>query len=149
VIEGVIPELKKEIDFEFLVISNKPPQWSFEFIYKQWDLVTEQDDLLKMHIGIMPSKQGPWFEGKCGFKLIQYHACGIPAIASPTQVNSLITLHNETGFIANNKDEWKAYLKKLITNTQLRSSMGAVARDHIEKNYSLNSLFPAFVSLFS
>jgi len=149
VIEGVIPELKKEIDFEFLVISNKPPQWNFDFSYKQWALATEQDDLLKMHIGIMPSKQGSWFEGKCGFKLIQYHACGIPAIASPTQVNSLITLHNETGFIANNKDEWKIYLKELITNFQLRSSMGAIARVHVEKNYSLNSLFPAFISLFS
>jgi len=149
VIEGVIPELKKELDFEFLVISNKPPQWNFDFIYKQWDLATEQEDLLKMHIGIMPSKQGAWFEGKCGFKLIQYHACGIPAIASLTQVNSLITLHNETGFIANNKDEWKNYLKKLIVNAQLRSSMGANAREHIEKNYSLSSLFHAFVSLFS
>jgi glycosyltransferase involved in cell wall biosynthesis len=149
IIEGVIPELKKEIDFDFLIISNKPPQFDFDFIYKQWELISEQDDLLKMHIGIMPSKQGPWFEGKCGFKLIQYHACGIPAIASPTQVNSLITLHNETGFIANNKDEWKIYLKTLITETALRSLMGEAGRRHIEKNYSLNSLLPAFISLFS
>ncbi|HET6228099.1 MAG TPA: glycosyltransferase, partial [Bacteroidia bacterium] len=149
VIEGVIPELKKEFDFDFLVISNKPPRWNFDFIYKQWDLVTEQDDLLKMHIGIMPSKQGPWFEGKCGFKLIQYQACGIPAIASPTQVNSLITLHNKTGFIANNKEEWKNDLKKLIADAQLRISMGTAGREHIEKNYSLNSLFPVFISLFS
>ena len=148
-IEGVIPELKKEIDFEFLVISNRPPQWNFDFIYKQWDLSTEQEDLLKMHVGIMPLKEGPWFEGKCGFKLIQYHACGIPAIASPTEVNSLITLHDQTGFIAKNRDEWKIYLKKLIADTALRTSMGESGRKHIEKNYSLNSLFPAFISLFS
>ena len=149
VIGEVIPELKKEIDFDFLLISNKPPQWNFDFIYKQWELATEQDDLLKMHIGIMPSKQGPWFEGKCGFKLIQYHACGIPAIASPTQVNSLITLHDQTGFIAHDRNEWKIYLKKLIADTALRSSMGEAGRKHIERNYSLNSLFPAFISLFS
>jgi glycosyltransferase involved in cell wall biosynthesis len=149
VIEGVIPELKKEIDFDFLIISNKPPQWNFDFIYKQWELATEQEDLLKMHIGIMPSKQGPWFEGKCGFKLIQYHACAIPAIASPTQANSLITLHGRTGFIANDREEWKDYLKKLITDASLRSLMGEAGRQHIEKNYSLNSLFPAFISLFS
>jgi len=149
VIDGIIPELKNEIDFDFLVISNKPPRWDFDFIYKQWQLISEQDDLLKMHIGIMPSKQGPWFEGKCGFKLIQYHACGIPAIASPTQVNSLITLHNQTGFIAKDKDEWKTYLKKLILDAQQRVTMGRAARVHIEKNYSLNSLFPALISLFS
>jgi len=149
VIGGVIPELKKQIDFDFLVISNKRPQWDFDFIYKQWELETEQEDLLKMHIGIMPSKQGKWFEGKCGFKLIQYHACGIPAIASPTQVNSLITLHDQTGFIANNKDEWKVYLKKLIADPTLRTSMGNAGRKHIERNYSLDSLFPDFISLFS
>ena len=149
IIEGVIPELKKEMDFDFLVISNKPPQWDFEFIYKQWELESEQDDLLKMHIGIMPLKQGPWFEGKCGFKLIQYHACGIPAVASPVGVNENITLANITGFIAATKEEWKSDLKKLIADASLRSTMGKEAREHIEKHYSLQSLFPAFVSLFS
>lgn len=149
VIEGVIPELKKEIDFDFLIISNKAPQWDFDFVFKKWELKSEQDDLLKMHVGIMPAKQGPWFEGKCGFKLIQYHACGIPAIASDVGVNKLITLHNETGFIANNKEEWKTELKKLILDASMRTAMGEAARKHIEKNYSLNSLLPAFISLFS
>lgn len=148
-IDGVISELKNEVDFDFLVISNKPPQWNFEFTYKQWELESEQNDLLKMHIGIMPLKQGPWFEGKCGFKLIQYHACGIPAVASPVGVNPLITLQNKTGFIANDKYEWKKYLKELIADASLRSKMGKEARKHIEKHYSLQSLFPAFVSLFS
>ena len=148
-IEGVIPELKKEIDFDFLIISNKPPNWSFDFIYKEWNVDTEQDDLLKMHIGIMPLKSGPWFEGKCGFKLIQYHSCGIPAVASPLAVNKLITLHNQTGFIADTKTEWKNYLKTLLLNSELRAKMGAAGRRHVEKNYSLNSLLPTFISLFS
>jgi glycosyltransferase involved in cell wall biosynthesis len=149
VMQDILPELKKEIDFDILIISNKPPAWNFDFIYKQWNADTEQDDLLKMHIGLMPLKQGPWFEGKCGFKLIQYHACGIPAIASPVGVNTLVTLHNKTGFIASSKEEWKIYLKELLNNAQLRSEMAVNARHHIEKNYSLNSLFPAFISLFS
>jgi glycosyltransferase involved in cell wall biosynthesis len=148
-IEGVIPELRKEIDFDFLIISNKPPQWNFDFIYKKWDVNTEQEDLLKMHIGIMPLKSGPWFEGKCGFKLIQYHSCGIPAVASPLAVNKVITLHGQTGFIADTKTEWKNYLKTLIVNGELRARMGAAGRQHIEKNYSLHSLLPGFISLFS
>ena len=148
-IDGVIPELKNEIDFDFLVISNKPPDWKFDFIYKKWELETEQEDLLKMHIGIMPLKQGPWFEGKCGFKLIQYHACGIPAIASPVGPNGKITVHEKTGYIVQSKEEWKLYLKKLINESSLRSEMGKAGRENIEKNYSLNSLLPAFISLFS
>ena len=97
----------------------------------------------------MPLKQGPWFEGKCGFKLIQYHGCGIPAVASPVGVNPLITLHEKTGFIANNDEEWKKYLKQLILDTQLRVQMGKAGREHIEKNYSLNNQLPVFISLFS
>ena len=81
----------------------------------------------------MPSKQGSWFEGKCGFKLIQYQACGIPAIASPVSVNALITLHNETGFIADNKAEWKDYLKKLISDAQLEIKNGRSWQENILK----------------
>jgi glycosyltransferase involved in cell wall biosynthesis len=148
-IEELIKSLKTEMDFGFLIISNRPPDWNFDFIFQKWDEKTESDDLLKMHIGIMPSEKGPWFEGKCGFKLIQYQACGIPTIASPVGVNSLITLHEKTGFLASNNEEWKNYLKRLITDTQLRVQMGKEGRKHIEEKYSLNSQRLAFISLFS
>ena len=148
-IEQLIPELKKEIDFDFYIISNKPPYWNFEFIYQKWSEESEVADLLKMHIGLMPLKKGAWFEGKCGFKLIQYHALGIPAVASPVGVNALITLHNKSGFIAGNAEEWKTSLKKLICDAQLRSAMGEAGKKHIEENYSLHSLLPSFISLFS
>jgi glycosyltransferase involved in cell wall biosynthesis len=149
VIEGVIPELKKEIDFDFFVISNKPPGWAFDFVYKQWELVSEQEDLLKMHIGIMPLKHGPWFEGKCGFKLIQYLACGIPTIASPVGVNSQIVIHGQNGFIASGKQEWIRYLKLLCADPALRSEMGKKGRKHVEDNYSLKSQSPGFLNLFT
>ena len=145
----VIPELKKEIDFDFYIISNKPPAWDFDFIFKKWDETTEIDDLLKMDIGVMPLKKGPWFEGKCGFKLIQYHALGIPAIASAVGINAAVTLHDKTGFIAQSSLDWKRYLRQLISDSGLRIQMGSAGKEHMEKNYSLKSLFPAFVSLFS
>lgn len=148
-IKDLIPALKKEIEFDFLIISNKPPDWNFDFIFKKWEAETELEDLLAMHIGVMPLKKGPWFEGKCGFKLIQYLACGIPAIASPVGVNQQIALHNQTGFIANNQEEWKEFLTRLIKDARLRSLMGEKGRSHIEKNYSLNSHALAFISLFS
>jgi glycosyltransferase involved in cell wall biosynthesis len=148
-IEITLQELKREIDFDILIISNKPPDWKFDFIFKKWEADSEAEDLLRMNIGVMPLKKGPWFEGKCGFKLVQYHACGIPAVASPVGVNSKITIHNQTGFIAHNKDEWKQYLKLLIQDAELRALMGKTGREHIEKKYSLNSQLPAFLSLFS
>jgi|SRR5688572_7017616 len=148
-IELLIPELRKEVEFDFMVISNKPPDWNSDFIFKKWEQETELEDLLKIHIGVMPLKKGPWFEGKCGFKLIQYLACGIPAVASPVGVNTRIVLHNQTGFIANNTEEWKSHLKLLIKDAALRKEMGIKGREFIESNYSLKRLSPAFISLFS
>ena len=102
-----------------------------------------------MHIGIMPLKEGPWFEGKCGFKLIQYLACGIPTIASPVGVNSKIVQHNENGFIAFDKKEWTKYLSDLINDPQIRSQMGEKGRTHIVDEYSLRSQSINFLNLFS
>ncbi len=148
-IEHLIPELKKELDFDFLIISNKPPDWKFDFIFKKWEATTEQEDLLKMHIGVMPLKKGPWFEGKCGFKLIQYLACGIPAIASPVGVNGKIVHHGIDGFIAYNEEEWKSYIKTLIRDASLRKKMAEKGRTHMEKEYSLDSCSTDFLKLFS
>jgi glycosyltransferase involved in cell wall biosynthesis len=148
-IEHLIPELKKKMDFEFLVISNRPPDWKFDFIFKQWEAETEVADLMKMHIGIMPLKSGPWFEGKCGFKLIQYLACGIPAIASPVGVNSQIVRHNSDGFIASDSEEWIRYLKILIKDPIQRNRMAMTGRKHIVEEYSLKSQATAFLHLFN
>ena len=120
----------------------------FCFIYKQWDFETEQEDLLKMHIGIMPLKQVH------GLKEMRFQINSISCLqysgnASPTQVNSFDHFARSNKACANNKDEWKSYLKKLIADASLRSTMGEAAREHIEKNYSLHSLLPAFISLFS
>ncbi|MBI1343033.1 MAG: glycosyltransferase [Terrimonas sp.] len=148
-IEEVLAELKKEGACDILVISNVPPAWGFDFIFKKWNAETELEDLLGMHIGVMPLKKGPWFEGKCGFKLIQYLACGIPAVASPVGVNPRILNQETCGFIANNKEEWKNNLLKLIQDPELRTAMGKKGREYIESAYSLRSASFLFLELFS
>ena len=147
-IQQVIKELKKEIEFDFFIISNKPPGWDFDFIFKKWEEATEIEDLLKVDIGVMPLKKGPWFEGKCGFKLIQYFACGIPAVASPVGVNSIIVSHGQNGYIAQTPEEWKQYLKILISDRNRRTQMGESGRSHIISEYSLKRYAGEFIKLF-
>ena len=146
----VIRSLQDQFDFTFLVIADRKPAIDlkdWEFI--KWNEATEQDDLLNMDIGIMPLKRDAWSEGKCGFKLIQYLACGIPAIADPIGVNKNIIEDGVNGYLCNTKEEWKEKLVVLIKDYQLRKEMGLMGREKIVNEYSIQSQAEKFLSLFS
>ena len=90
-----------------------------------------------MSIGIMPLDDTPWARGKCGYKLIQYMACGIPVIASPVGVNADIVEHGVNGFLANTQAEWREAIRALLGDADLRRQMGAAGRKKVEQHYSL------------
>jgi glycosyltransferase involved in cell wall biosynthesis len=101
---------------------------------------TEESEVARIHlmdIGIMPLTDTPWARGKCGYKLIQYMACGIPVIASPVGVNSEIVEHGVNGFLASSDAEWAEALRTLLQNPALRAQMGEAGRRKVERDYSL------------
>lgn len=145
----VLQELEQSYDFEFLVIANKDPHISLtHFRFIPWNKHTEIEDLSKIDIGIMPLEDTEWAKGKCGFKLIQYLAIGIPAVANDVGVNNQLILEEETGFLADSHEKWLQSLKKLLTHKDLRKQMGSRGRDLIEKEFSVESQKEKFLSLF-
>lgn len=145
----VLQTLEKEIAFDFLVIANKNPKLPLKhFRFIEWNKTTEIEDLSKIDIGIMPLESNEWAKGKCGFKLIQYLALGIPAVASPVGVNSQIVINNKTGFLASSQQEWKEKIALLLQDTALRNSLGKAGRDLIEEKYSVRSQKNHFLGLF-
>ncbi|MDI9527277.1 MAG: glycosyltransferase family 4 protein [Pseudomonadota bacterium] len=95
---------------------------------------------------IMPLVDNPWTRGKCGFKLIQYMAAGLPVVASPVGANNDIVDHGHNGFLASTYSEWAEALSKLATNRDLRASFGAHGRKKIEEKYSVRSNLPSYIS---
>lgn len=101
---------------------------------------TEDSEVARIHemdIGIMPLTDTPWARGKCGYKLIQYMACGIPVIASPVGVNTEIVEHGVNGFLASSDAEWAEALQTLLRDANLRARMGEAGRRKVERAYSL------------
>ena len=148
-IKNVIFELQKKYSFNFLIIANRDPMLEkVKYTYKKWELATEIEDLLQMHIGIMPLINSEVELGKCAFKAIQYMSLGIPPVVSPVGANKKVVIDGENGYWANDEKEWYENLEKLITNHQLRTELGTKARNRIIANYSVEANKEKFLKLF-
>jgi glycosyltransferase involved in cell wall biosynthesis len=118
-----------------------------EFI--SWSEETEVADIQQFDIGIMPLPDEQFERGKCGYKLIQYMACGKPVIASPVGVNTVIVQEGINGFLASSVEEWEKCLTLLCTDVKLRQHLGKAGRERVEAEYSLQVVAPRLAQLLS
>lgn len=108
-----------------------------------WNGKTEVEQLRDFDIGLMPLfADNEWDKYKCGLKLIQYMAIGIPGVASPVGVNADIVEHGVDGFLAAGDQEWEDVLCALLEDQSLRRSIGAKARAKVSAKYSIESQYP-------
>jgi glycosyltransferase involved in cell wall biosynthesis len=114
-----------------------------------WSEDIEVAHIQSFDVGIMPLPDGPFEKGKCGYKLVQYMACGLPVIASPVGVNSRIVEQGKTGFLASSTAEWVQALVMLSQNANLRSDLGKAGRKKVEQKYSLQVTAPRLFEILA
>ena len=112
-----------------------------------WTEDTEVELIRECELGIMPLNDSPWEQGKCGYKLIQYMACGLPVVASPVGANREIVLEGENGFLASTAQEWSARMGQLLADQSLRRAMGREGRHRVERAYCLQQVAPSMMTL--
>jgi glycosyltransferase involved in cell wall biosynthesis len=125
-------------------------KWSFTGVptdFVDWSESCEVQAIQSFHVGIMPLQDDPWARGKCGYKLIQYMACGLPVVASPVGVNGEIVEHGVNGFLADTEAEWLAALSELRSQPQLCEELGRAGRRKVESTYSLEVTAPWLAEL--
>jgi glycosyltransferase involved in cell wall biosynthesis len=115
--------------------------------FRPWTEEAEVCDIQSFDVGIMPLADGPWEQGKCGYKIIQYMACGKPAVASPVGINKQIIEDGRNGFLATTTSQWVGALRLLRDHQDLRQRLGRRARMTVEQEYSLQVAAPRLVSL--
>jgi len=148
-VEQVLLEIGREFpNVKMVIIADQRPQLLFPFIFIPWNIQTEVKDLMQLDVGIMPLPDDEWSKGKCGFKILQYMALSIPAVASAVGSNKEIIEHGKNGFLVSNDDEWKSALVSLIQDSALRRKMGEEGRKKVMEQYSVNSNMKNFYSLF-
>jgi glycosyltransferase involved in cell wall biosynthesis len=112
-----------------------------------WSEASEAAMIARMDIGIMPLLDSPWERGKCGYKIIQYMACGLPVVASPVGANVDIVRHGENGFLAADDAAWRDALERLIASPSMRARMGHAGRARVEAEYSLVAQVPRLADI--
>jgi len=112
-----------------------------------WSEDSEVGSIAACEIGIMPLADSPWERGKCGYKLIQYMACGLPVVASPIGVNTKIVDEGVNGFLAGGPDDWVGKLGQLLGDAALRQTMGQAGCRRVEEEYCVQQVAPRLVDL--
>ncbi len=139
-IKKPIEALSKKYDLSLMIIGlNKKLNWNIKNInYIRWQLNNELKYFTTFDIGIMPLRNTKFEHGKCGFKIIQYMAAGIPVIASPVGVNKEIINDNVNGFLAYTEKDWYDKLEKLIVNPKIRKQFSIFGKETVKNKFSLH-----------
>ncbi|MGD2093736.1 MAG: glycosyltransferase [Phycisphaerales bacterium] len=99
----------------------------------QWSLDGQYFDLLTSDIGLAPLPDNRFARGKCGFKILQYEAAGLPVVTSPVGVNSDYVVNDVTGYFASNIPQWIDGVSELIRNETLRKQMSLAAKERVAR----------------
>ncbi len=113
-----------------------------------WSEAREPVDLRSLDVGIMPLRDDPWSRGKCGFKLVQYMACGLPVVASPVGANADIVKPGVNGLLASTPAEWVAAFEALAASPSDRARMGQEGRKAVLAHYSVDAVLPRMMASF-
>jgi glycosyltransferase involved in cell wall biosynthesis len=105
--------------------------------FVKWSLDVEVASLRECQIGLVPVRQSEWGPWKFFFKLIQYMSLGMPVVASAIGSNLEIIEDGVNGFLARDEREWHDRLRTLLSDAELRRSMGRAARATARERFSL------------
>lgn len=129
-------QLSQQRQCELVVVSSSAPEIpGLRVVHEPWSQATEASVIGNCDVGLMPLPDEEWTRGKCGLKLLQYLAAGLPAVASPVGVNCRIA---EGGgvILAQDVDAWVGALLKL-RDAPARERLGREGRQSVAASWSL------------
>lgn len=128
------------------VICDRFPQFdAMPVIPVAWSEATEAREMAMADVGIGWLPDDLWSRGKCGLKVIQYQAAGLPVLTNRVGVHPEMVVPGVSGFLATTPEQWLRAARTLAADPPLRQRMGRAARAAVESGYSVSAWSPAFV----
>lgn len=137
-IAPMLDELARRIPgLRLKVICDRFPRFrALPVIPCRWSEATEARELASSHIGISWVPDDLWSQGKCGLKVLQYQAAGLPVIANPVGVHRDLIRHGENGFLASSLDEWYEAIQRLRVEAAA-FRLGHAGRRGVEERFTV------------
>ena len=146
----MLARLQQRLGFE-IVIMTRPrpvlPQKSLRWTFVEWSEERETRLASFFDAGLMPLIPDEYQRYKCGCKLLQYMASGLPSVASPVGINVRLIAEARSGFLAETEEEWFRSIELLMSDGRLCREFGAAGRAFVEKDYSLKTWRPVLLEL--
>lgn len=144
----ILRQLAGKVSFTLRVIGA--PRFGISGVHVEavpWREEHEAQELQRCDIGIMPLPDSMWARGKCGLKLLQYMAAGLPVVTSPYGGAADIVTHGVHGFIARTDDEWVEHILALLGDPELCIRLGRAGRRRVEDDFSLERWAPRLAGI--
>jgi uncharacterized protein YbaR (Trm112 family)/glycosyltransferase involved in cell wall biosynthesis len=97
-----------------------------------WSIDKQVFDLVECDIGLSPLPDNRFTRGKCGFKILQYFAAGLPVIASPVGVNEKFIKESNAGLLALTFSEWKDAIEKMVKGIAVYRQLGQNGEEYVQ-----------------
>ena len=120
-----------------LICDRSLPLHHLPVDFRPWQEASEAAELADADIGISWMPEDDWSRGKCGLKVLQYMAAGLPVIANSVGVQKQMVRHGETGYLAETPAEWEDAVRRLASDVDLRRRMGSAGRRLVEAEYDV------------
>ncbi|HEV3022009.1 MAG TPA: glycosyltransferase family 4 protein, partial [Pirellulales bacterium] len=104
---------------------------------RAWSEATEAADVADADVGVSWLPDDAWSLGKCGLKVLQYMAAGLPVVANPVGVHRHMVVDGLTGFLVRTPQECAEAIERLAAEPGLRAQMGRAGRERVESDFSV------------
>ncbi len=128
-----------------MICDRFPRDFPIPVVPVAWAEAQEAQQLAAGQIGISWLPDDLWSRGKCGLKVLQYQAAGLPVVANPVGSHIEMIRPGVSGFLATEPAEWVDAVRRLAADPALRRRMGMAARRGVEADYSVAAWSETFV----
>jgi glycosyltransferase involved in cell wall biosynthesis len=138
---------RRHAGLRLVVVSGRAPRLrGVNVEFRRWSLDTEVSCFSGIAVALAPLRDTPWTRAKCAYKLLQYMALGIPAVATGVGMVREVVEDGRNAALASSPGEWVEAIDTLLRDRDLAARMGAAGRQTVVDRYSLEAVSPRLVA---